>query len=67
MSSQETLEAYVEWNMLTRHQIITAHLLLIDGTRDAQLELAEAFDIESYAGWSDLIAQVKAKRYVREE
>ena len=67
MSEQERLEAYAEWNMLTRHQIITAHLLLIEGTKDARRELAEAFDIESYAGWSDLIAQVKAKRYVREE
>lgn len=26
----ERLEAYVEWNTLTRHQIIVAHLQLVE-------------------------------------
>lgn len=61
MTERERLEAYVQWNQMTRHQLITAHLTLIDGTDHAQRQLAKAFNIDSYLGWSDLIAQVKEK------
>ncbi len=36
MTERERLEAYVQWNQLTRHQIITAHLTLIDVVEHAQ-------------------------------
>ena len=61
MTEREKLDAYVQWNQMTRHQIITAHLTLIDGTDDAQRSLAEAFGVKDYFGWSDLIDQVKRK------
>lgn len=61
MTERERLDAYVQWNQMTRHQLIVAHLTLIDGTDNAQRELAKAFGIESYLGWSDLICQAKEK------
>lgn len=60
-TERERLEKYVAWNKLTRHQIITAHLTLIEGDSEHREKLARAFDIEHHAGWSDLIQQVISK------
>lgn len=64
MTERQRLDAYVQWNQCTRHQLITAHLTLIDAGDEARVKLAKAFGIESYLSWDDLIEQVvkKAKK-----
>lgn len=55
------LDRYVEWNQLTRHQVIVAHLHLLEATSENEKRLADAFGIASWRGTSDLIDQVIAK------
>lgn len=61
MTERERLDAYVQWNQMTRHQIIVAHLTLIASCDEIDNRLRKAFGIESNVGRTDLIDQVIAK------
>lgn len=45
---------YIGWNRLTRHQLIVAHMTLIDGTKEAEAKLAAALDTK-YVGLLQLV------------
>lgn len=63
MASDEVrrLNDYVRWNQLTPHQIIVAHLMLIQASDENNTRLAKAFGLDSYVGTADVIDQVIAK------
>lgn len=50
----EDLATYVEWNKLTRHQLIVAHMTLVRSIRHHEKTLATALGSQNY-GLSILI------------
>ena len=46
---------YIKWNQLPRHQIIVAHLTLIDGAGEAIAKLAAALDTTTTFGLIQLV------------
>ncbi len=46
---------YIKWNQLSRHQIIVAHLTLIDSANDASVRLAKALDTTTTFGLTQLV------------
>lgn len=54
-------EKYMAWNQLTRHQLITAHMILISGVDQAVQTLAKALDTTTSYGLRQLADQAAAK------
>ena len=60
---QSTVEArdvdakkYIEWNQLSRHQLITAHMIMVDELDRHKLRLADALRLPSYASLDEVIS-----------
>lgn len=56
MSPAEKLERYVQWNQLTRHQLIVAHMTLIAATEEATAALKGALRQPHHDSFTGVVA-----------